>query len=338
MELGGGVLDRTDDSNLTDSRGFSVGNPLKTRSISGGSFAASPAMRGRGGAPSPGRAMAMGEHQRGRSLSRQSSGRQMLSTSTPGRRSVGASASPGDSGRYSNSYDGYDGSGRGTSRTPGRTPSRGRQMYDHSTGTPHTWDERRSRAASTSASRSPRMASTRPKSTGRMRRPPRPLSLGPDPSGERAREREMDRDRRLRSMTPGRSSSTRSGHAAAPSSHILGNRRSKSDRAGYHPSHDWIGQEEREEEYAWPRWEDRHMMAAVGGVERGRGRQRSTHSKSMHGASERDSTGSTGRYDQERRGRSSSRGRSGTPTREQVQNTTLPTPRPARAYLPLAAA
>ena len=294
---------------MTDSRGFSVGNPLKTRSASGSqrSFTNSPAMRSRAeirGAPSPGRAMAMGDFQRGRSLSRHSSGRQIMGTSnTPGRRRSaggGVAASPGDSGgggRYS-----YD--GRGVSRTPGR----GRQMYDRSNSTP-TWDERRG-GARAGSSRSPGMAvmATRPKSMGRVRRPPtRPLSVGA-PGDELGRE---DEGGRPRSTTPGRRSlSSRSG-------------RSMSERSGRHPSLDWAREEEEEErrreedEYDLPRWEDRH--AGAGGLERGRRSQRSmAKSRSMHDVSlsERDSMG---RYDSQGRGRSRSRGRSGTPTREQVQ-------------------
>lgn len=291
VELGGSLdritPSRLNDSNKSDGRGLSSGQALKTHSMgsggggngSKGSYTPTSVSRVDSNGQmytSPGRAMAMGEHQRGRSLSRISPGPQMYST-TPGRHR-GTSASPGPSNRY-----GYDGSARGggvAAVTPVRGGSRrGRQMYDQYGGP--SWDE----AGGRMTSRSPGIA--RSKSTGRIRRPPR--SSSQDFPGEYSRGNmgptTMTPGRRLSGGGDGRSHG-RQGSSASYGPVI---RRSKSERHEYSPSHQWA----RQEDDFGPRWEDRDMVAAVGEMERGRRShsQRSvlsssTMSKSLHNASD----------------------------------------------------
>ncbi|CAM9098520.1 unnamed protein product [Scytosiphon promiscuus] len=311
----GGPLDRTTPGRMQDSyssegRGFSGGNPImRNRSFSVGgstkSFANSPA-----------RSMAMGDQQRGRSQSRDSTGPRMYSSNTPSR-ARGSSTSPGPGGRRFSSYDGSGGamvvvtpgrsnSGRsGRSRTPrrlmsggDRSRSRGRQMYDRSSVP--SWDESGGRMMATSRSPGKQLSVGRPDSTGRARRPPRYMMQGGDlADGSRG-------DKRM-TMTPGRRRPARDGHHDE-SPHILGIRRSKS--AGHGLA--WQGEEDAAAFGDGRRWEDRGMMAAVGQMERGRRSQRplskSARSKSMHDTSDNRRagtfSGSSDSYGREKRSRS----------------------------------
>lgn len=307
----GGVLDRTtpgrsNDLNTSEGRGFS--NPLKgrslSRSIDGGntSYGASPA--GTDGPssqtnPSPGRCIAMGENQRGRSLSRGRSEGPRMYRSSPGQVSA-ASPSPGAEERYTPVRS-------GSLRTPrrslssGRGDLRGRQMYDHSTD--EGYDGGRGRRSS----RSPRAFVSRSRSAGRTRRPPR--------------ADEFDREERQVSVTPGRrrSSGISPDGRLSRSPHVFGLRRSKSERRADDRSQGSARHEMVEEDVDASRWEDGGMMAGVGAIERGRRSQRlsmanTRRSKSMHDASKFGRLNSKGQYDWEDNARS----KSATPSRQQT--------------------
>eukprot|EP00903_Cladosiphon_okamuranus_P007255 g7038.t1 len=262
LEVGSGSLDRTtpgrmNDSSSSESRGFSSGQPVKIGAATHGQY--TPARVGRADSsshiyPSPGRAMAMGEHQRGRSLSRSSPGPQMYST-TPGRRRT-TSASPARSGSK-RMYGGTPGRGGVVvAAMPGRDGSRGgRQMYDHSIGP--SWDEPGRRTSS----QSPSPGLVRSKSLSRARRPPR--SALQEFAGEYSRGNGGPG-----TSTPGRP------HSYGGGRQDPGVRRSKSERHEYSPSHRWAREEEDEDRH----WEHRDVMAAVEGMGRGRRRTLSHHS------------------------------------------------------------
>lgn len=308
VELGGS-LDRTtpgrmNDSSSSDSRGFSSGQPVKTHTVGGG--IGTPARISRGDSNghmhrSPGRAMAMGENQRGRSMSRTPSrGPQMYST-TPGRHR-GTSASPAGQG------------GAMIAVTPGGGSSgsrHGRQMYDQS-GAP-SWDEG---VRGRMPSRSPGLV--RPKSTGRMPRPPRSASQEL-PGGEYGRGG-SNSGGGLGTMTPGRRRSSGgesrgSGHSRQES---YGQRRSKSERYDHSPSPRWARQEEDGLEQQ--RWEDRDMMAAVGEIERGR-RSLSHRSGRSSGSARLGSPHHHAALERSASGRT--RGRSTTPSRQRGYNSEM---------------
>eukprot|EP00752_Nemacystus_decipiens_P001268 g1265.t1 len=290
VELGGS-LDRTtpgrmNDSSSSDSRGFSSGPPV---------MAQTPGRIARGDSNghiygTPGRAMAKGEHQRGRSLSRAKSGPQMYST-TPGRRRA-SSASPARPG----SRHGYDSTpGQGGELvviTPGRRGGsrHGRQMYDSSGGP--SWDEARGRLPS----RSPGLP--RPKSTGRIRRPPR--SASQEFPGDYVRG---NSGIGLATMTPGRRRSS----GGDSDSRVYGHQDSYGPRHGmpehyeYSPSHHWTREEDEQ------RWEDRGVM------EGGR-RSRSSSARSRSPSLRSLERSASGR----------SMGRSTTPSRQRGYNSGMP--------------